>query len=187
MYVGITRLTVGEEAVLKQSTITKDQKEQTAALLLRISRDDGENGESNSIQNQKKLLSKAAKELGYSNILVFSDDGVSGTTMNRPGFKAMVKEIERGVIGAVFVKDLSRLGRNYREVGFYTEEFFPEHDARFIALSDGMDSADGEDDFAPFKNIMNEWYAKDISKKRRIVNKLKGNAGEPLSLPPYGY
>jgi len=165
----------------------KDQREQTAALLVRISRDDGEEGESNSIQNQKKLLTKAAKELGYSNLLVFSDDGVSGTTMNRPGFQAMIKEIERGDIGAVFVKDLSRLGRNYREVGYFTEEFFPEHDVRFVSVSDGMDTAEGEDDFAPFKNIMNEWYAKDISKKRRIVNKLKGNAGEPLSLPPYGY
>jgi len=136
----------------------KDQREQTAALLVRISRDDGEEGESNSIQNQKKLLTKAAKELGYSNLLVFSDDGVTGTTMNRPGFQAMIKEIERGGIGAVFVKDLSRLGRNYREVGFYTEEFFPEHDVRFVALSDGMDSAEGEDDFAPFKNIMKEMF-----------------------------
>jgi len=132
----------------------KDQREQTAALLVRISRDDGEEGESNSIQNQKKLLTKAAKELGYSNLLVFSDDGVSGTTMNRPGFQAMIKEIERGDIGAVFVKDLSRLGRNYREVGYFTEEFFPEHDVRFVSVSDGMDTAEGEDDFAPFKNIM---------------------------------
>ena len=106
---------------MRQSTIMKDQREQTAALLVRISRDDGEEGESNSIQNQKKLLSKAAKDLGYSNLLVFSDDGVSGTTMNRPGFQAMIKEIERGGIGAVFVKDLSRLGRNYREVGYFTE------------------------------------------------------------------
>jgi len=114
----------------------KDQREQTAALLVRISRDDGEEGESNSIQNQKKLLTKAAKELGYSNLLVFSDDGVSGTTMNRPGFQAMIKEIERGDIGAVFVKDLSRLGRNYREVGYFTEEFFPEHDVRFVSVSE---------------------------------------------------
>ena len=119
-----------------QSTTMKDQREQTAALLVRISRDDGEEGESNSIQNQKKLLTKAAKELGYSNLLVFSDDGVSGTTMNRPGFQAMIKEIERGDIGAVFVKDLSRLGRNYREVGYFTEEFFPEHDVRFVSVSE---------------------------------------------------
>ena len=165
----------------------KTGREDTAALLLRISRDDGEAGDSGSIQNQQKLLTKAAKDMGYSNLLIYSDDGVSGTTMNRPGFTKMIKEIERGGIGAVFVKDLSRLGRNYREVGYYTEEFFPEHDVRFVALSDGVDSNDGEDDLGPFRNIMNEMYAKDISKKRRIVNKLKGNSGEPLSLPPYGY
>lgn len=107
--------------------------------------------------------------------------------MKRPGFQAMIREIERGKIQAVFVKDLSRLGRNYREVGYYTEEFFPEHDVRFVSVSDGIDTEQGEDDLAPFRNIMNEWYAKDISKKRRIVNKMKGNAGEPLSPPPYGY
>ena len=171
---------------MKQSCV-KTHTNDTAALLLRISREDGEEGESNSIQNQKKLLTKIANESGYVNMQVFSDDGVSGTTMNRPGFQAMLKEIERGKINAVFVKDLSRLGRNYREVGYYTEEYFPDHDVRFISVSDGIDTAHGEDDFAPFRNIMNEWYAKDISKKRRIVNKLKGNAGEPLSPPPYGY
>ena len=171
---------------MKQSNV-KHHKEETAALLLRISRDDGEDGESNSIQTQKKLLEKAAKEKGYTDILVFSDDGITGTTMNRPGFQAMIKEIEFGNIGAVFVKDLSRLGRNYREVGYYTEEFFPEHDVRFISVSDGVDTSEGEDELAPFRNIMNEWYSKDISKKRRISNKVKGNAGEPLSPPPYGY
>ena len=171
---------------MKQSN-EKHLREDTAALLLRISRDDGEEGESNSIQNQKLLLTKVAKEKGFTDLLVFPDDGISGTTMNRPGFQAMIKAIERGSVGAVFVKDLSRLGRNYREVGYYTEEFFPEHDVRFISVADGIDSAEGEDDFAPFKNIMNEWYAKDISKKRRIVNKIKGSAGEPLSQPPYGY
>ena len=172
---------------MRPSKTMNTQRELTAALYPRLSRDDGEVGESNSIQNQKKLLTKAAQEMGYTNLLIFSDDGVSGTTMNRPGFKAMIAEIEKGGIGAVFVKDLSRLGRNYREVGFYTEEFFPDHDIRFVALSDGVDTAEGEDELAPFRNIMNEWYAKDISKKRRIVNKLKGNSGEPLSLPPYGY
>lgn len=140
----------------QSSNIT--QREETAALLLRISRDDGEEGESNSIQNQRKLLTKAAKEMGYTNILEFPDDGISGTTMNRPGFKAMIKEIERGAVGAVFVKDLSRLGRNYREVGYYTEEFFPDHDIRFVSLSDGVDSAEGEDELAPFRNIMNECF-----------------------------
>ncbi|MCQ4720668.1 recombinase family protein, partial [Flavonifractor plautii] len=95
--------------------------------------------------------------------------------------------IEAGYISAVFVKDLSRLGRNYIVVGKLTEEFFPLHDVRLVAVSDGVDSDEGEDDFTPFKNIMNEYYAKDISKKRRIVNKMKGNAGIPLSPPPYGY
>jgi len=171
---------------LKQST-SKKHSADTAALLLRISRDDGEEGESNSIQTQKKLLSKVAKEKGYTDLLIFSDDGVTGTTMKRPGFQAMIQEIERGNIGAVFVKDLSRLGRNYREVGYYMEEFFPEHDVRLVAVSDGVDTAEGEDELAPFRNIMNEWYAKDISKKRRISNKVKGGSGEPLSPPPYGY
>ena len=115
------------------------------------------------------------------------DDGITGTTMNRPGFQKMLRGIEAGYISAVFVKDLSRLGRNYIEVGRLTEEYFPLHDLRLVAVSDGVDSDEGEDDFTPFKNIMNEYYAKDISKKRRIVNKMKGNAGIPLSPPPYGY
>ena len=99
----------------------------------------------------------------------------------------MITAIEAGYISAVFVKDLSRLGRNYIEVGKLTEEFFPEHDVRLIAVSDGVDSDEGDNEFTPFRNIMNEWYAKDISKKRKIVNKMKGNAGIPLSQPPYGY
>ena len=107
--------------------------------------------------------------------------------MKRPGFQKMLTAIEAGYISAVFVKDLSRLGRNYIEVGKLTEEFFPLHDIRLVAVSDGVDSDEGKDDFTPFKNIMNEYYAKDISKKRRIVNKMKGNAGVPLSPPPYGY
>ena len=107
--------------------------------------------------------------------------------MKRPGFQKMITAIEAGYISAVFVKDLSRLGRNYIEVGKLTEEFFPEHDVRLIAVSDGVDSDEGDNEFTPFRNIMNEWYAKDISKKRKIVNKMKGNAGIPLSQPPYGY
>jgi len=143
--------------------------------------------ESNSIQNQKKILQKAAKDKGYTDTIFFVDDGITGTTMKRPGFQKMIAAIEAGYISAVFVKDLSRLGRNYIEVGKLTEEFLPLHDVRLVAVSDGVDSDEGEDDFTPFKNIMNEYYAKDISKKRRIVNKMKGNAGIPLSPPPYGY
>ena len=159
----------------------------TAALYCRLSRDDNMDSESNSIQNQKKILQKAAKEKGYTDTIFFVDDGITGTTMNRPGFQKMLRAIEAGYISAVFVKDLSRLGRNYIEVGRLTEEYFPLHDVRLVAVSDGVDSDEGEDDFTPFKNIMNEYYAKDISKKRRIVNKMKGNAGIPLSPPPYGY
>ena len=159
----------------------------TAALYCRLSRDDNMDAESNSISNQKKILQKAAKERGYTDTIFFVDDGVTGTTMKRPGFQKMLTAIEAGYISAVFVKDLSRLGRNYIEVGRLTEEFFPRHDVRLVAVSDGVDSDEGDNEFTPFKNIMNEYYAKDISKKRKIVNKLKGNSGVPLSQPPYGY
>ena len=174
-----------KEDILKQSS--KKTALGTAALYCRLSRDDNMDNESNSISNQKKILQKAAKDKGYTDTIFFVDDGITGTTMKRPGFQKMIAAIEAGYISAVFVKDLSRLGRNYIEVGKLTEEFFPLHDVRLVAVSDGVDSDEGEDDFTPFKNIMNEYYAKDISKKRRIVNKMKGNAGIPLSPPPYGY
>ena len=174
-----------KEDILKQSS--KKTALGTAALYRRLSRDDNMDNESNSISNQKKILQKAAKDKGYTDTIFFVDDGITGTTMKRPGFQKMIAAIEAGYISAVFVKDLSRLGRNYIEVGKLTEEFFPLHDVRLVAVSDGVDSDEGEDDFTPFKNIMNEYYAKDISKKRRIVNKMKGNAGIPLSPPPYGY
>ena len=170
---------------MKQSS--KKHELGTAALYCRLSRDDNMDSESNSIQNQRKILQKAAKDKGYTDTVFFVDDGITGTTMKRPGFQKMLTSIEAGYISAVFVKDLSRLGRNYIEVGKLTEEFFPLHDIRLVAVSDGVDSDEGEDDFTPFKNIMNEYYAKDISRKRRIVNKMKGNAGVPLSPPPYGY
>ena len=170
---------------MKQSS--KKHELGTAALYCRLSRDDNMDSESNSIQNQRKILQKAAKDKGYTDTVFFVDDGITGTTMKRPGFQKMLTAIEAGYISAVFVKDLSRLGRNYIEVGKLTEEFFPLHDIRLVAVSDGVDSDEGEDDFTPSKNIMNEYYAKDISKKRRIVNKMKGNAGVPLSPPPYGY
>lgn len=170
---------------MKQSS--KKHELGTAALYCRLSRDDNMDSESNSIQNQRKILQKAAEDKGYTDTVFFVDDGITGTTMKRPGFQKMLTAIEAGYISAVFVKDLSRLGRNYIEVGKLTEEFFPLHDIRLVAVSDGVDSDEGEDDFTPFKNIMNEYYAKDISKKRRIVNKMKGNTGVPLSPPPYGY
>ncbi|WP_243112581.1 recombinase family protein [Caproiciproducens sp. NJN-50] len=171
---------------MKQSNNKKHNMD-TAALYCRLSRDDNLDCESNSITNQKAILKKVAKEKGYEDIQFFVDDGISGTTLDRPGFQQMIKAIEAGYISAVLVKDLSRLGRDYLKVGYYTEEFFPAHDVRLIAVSDGVDSDEGDNEFTPFRNIMNEWYAKDISKKRRIVNKLKGNSGVPLSPPPYGY
>ena len=159
----------------------------TAFLYERLSRDDNLEGESYSIGNQKKLLTKVAKEKGYSNLVHFMDDGISGVTMDRPGFVDMIRQLEEGRAAAVFVKDLSRLGRNYIEVGRLTEEFFPEHDIRLVAVSDNIDTAEGENELAPIRNLFNEWYARDISKKRRISNKIKGNAGEPMGQPPYGY
>ena len=128
-----------------------------------------------------------AKGKGYTNLVHFLDDGISGVTMDRPGFVEMIRQLEQGRAAAVFVKDLSRLGRNYIEVGRLTEEFFPEHDIRLVAVSDNIDTAEGESELAPIRNLFNEWYARDISKKRRISNKIKGNAGEPMGQPPYGY
>lgn len=171
---------------MKQSN-NKKSRDVTAFLYERLSRDDNLEGESYSIGNQKKLLTKVAKENGYTNLVHFMDDGISGVTMDRPGFVDMIHQLEEGRAAAVFVKDLSRLGRNYIEVGRLTEEFFPEHDIRLVAVSDNIDTAEGENEMAPIRNLFNEWYARDISKKRRISNKIKGNAGEPMGQPPYGY
>jgi len=165
----------------------KNMRDVTAFLYERLSREDDVEGESNSISNQKKLLTKAAKEYGYTNLVHFSDDGISGVTINRPQFKEMVKQLELGKASAVFVKDLSRLGRDYKRVGWFMEEFLPDNDIRFISVLDSMDSINGDFEMAPFKNVMNEWYSRDISKKRRSSNKIKGNAGEPLGFAPYGY
>ena len=171
---------------MKQSN-NKKSRDVTAFLYERLSRDDNMDGESYSIGNQKKLLIKVAKEKGYTNLVHFFDDGISGVTMDRPGFADMIQQLEQGKAAAVFVKDLSRLGRNYIEVGRLTEEFFPNHDIRLVAVSDNIDTDEGENELAPIRNLFNEWYARDISKKRRISNKIKGNAGEPMGQPPYGY
>ena len=171
---------------MKQSN-NKESRDVTAFLYERLSRDDNLEGESYSIGNQKKLLAKVAKEKGYTNLVHFLDDGISGVTMDRPGFVEMIRQLEQGKAAAVFVKDLSRLGHNYIEVGRLTEEFFPDHDIRLVAVSDNIDTAEGENELAPIRNLFNEWYARDISKKRRISNKIKGNAGEPMGQPPYGY
>lgn len=158
-----------------------------AAVYVRLSRDDNLDGDSYSIVNQKKLLVEIAKGKGYEYLLIFCDDGISGVTMNRPGFQLLLQAVEMNIISAVFVKDLSRLGRNYIEVGRLTEETFPDHDIRLVAVSDNLDTDEGDNELTPFKNLFNEWYARDISKKRRLSNKIKGNSGEPLSKPPYGY
>ena len=172
---------------MKQSNNNKKSRDVTAFLYERLSRDDNMDGESYSIGNQKKLLTKVAKDKGYTNLVHFFDDGISGVTMDRPGFADMIQQLEQGKAAAVFVKDLSRLGRNYIEVGRLTEEFFPNHDIRLVAVSDNIDTDEGENELAPIRNLFNEWYARDISKKRRISNKIKGNAGEPMGQPPYGY
>ena len=157
------------------------------ALYCRLSRDDGTESESNSIGNQKKLLSQKAKEMGLTDTKYYVDDGYTGTNFNRPGFQQLIDDIEIGLVSAVMVKDLSRLGRDYVSVGNYTDSYFPKHNIRFIAVNDAIDSDEGESEIAPFKNILNEMYARDISKKIRSSHRLRGSMGEPLSQPPYGY
>lgn len=157
------------------------------ALYCRLSRDDGTESESNSIGNQKKLLSQKAKEMGLTDTKYYVDDGYTGTNFNRPGFQQLIDDIEIGLVSAVMVKDSSRLGRDYVSVGNYTDSYFPEHNIRFIAVNDAIDSDEGESEIAPFKNILNEMYARDISKKIRSSHRLRGSMGEPLSQPPYGY
>ena len=157
------------------------------ALYCRLSRDDGTESESNSIGNQKKLLSQKAKEMGLTDTKYYVDDGYTGTNFNRPGFQQLIDDIEIGLVSAVMVKDLSRLGRDYVSVGNYTDSYFPEHNVRFIAVNDAIDSDEGESEIAPFKNILIEMYARDISKKIRSSHRLRGSMGEPLSQPPYGY
>lgn len=171
----------------RSNSNNKSARDKTAFIYVRLSRDDELEGESYSISNQKKLLTKVAKDKGYTNIVVFCDDGISGVTMNRPEFNKMIEQIQLGKAAAVFIKDLSRLGRNYIEVGRLTEEFFPEHNIRLVSVSDNLDTEEGESELTPIKNLFNEWYARDISKKRRISNKIKGGSGIPLSPPPYGY
>ena len=159
------------------------------ALYERLSRDDEMQGESNSITNQKKYLEDYAVQHGFGNIQHFSDDGYSGTNLNRPAFNSLLTEIEAGRVGTVIVKDMSRFGRNYLQVGFYTEMMFPKKNVRFIAVNNGVDSANPADnDFTPFLNIMNEWYAKDTSKKIKAVFKAKMRDGKRVSgAVPYGY
>ena len=158
------------------------------ALYPRLSHEDELQGESNSISNQKRILETYAKQNGFSNLRWYTDDGYSGANFQRPGFQAMLADIEAGKVGTVIVKDMSRLGRNYLQVGMYTEMIFPQKGVRFIAINDGVDSAQGENDFAPLRNIFNEWLVRDTSKKIKAVKKAKGLSGKPVtSKPVYGY
>ena len=159
------------------------------ALYARLSKDDDLVGDSNSIVHQKEILAKYAKEHGFTNIEFYVDDGFSGTNFNRPDFQRMMADAEEGKISTVIVKDMSRFGRDYIMVGYYTEIYFSNLDIRFIAINDNVDSnIQTENDLTPFKNVFNEWYAKDTSKKIRAVFKAKGNSGKHLSTnPPFGY
>ena len=158
------------------------------ALYPRLSHEDELQGESNSISNQKRILETYAKQNGFSNLRWYTDDGYSGANFQRPGFQAMLADIEAGKVGTVIVKDMSRLGRNYLQVGMYTEMIFPQKGVRFIAINDGVDSAQGDNDFAPLRNIFNEWLVRDTSKKIRAVKRSKGMSGKPItSKPVYGY
>ena len=165
------------------------QSEKITAIYCRLSRDDELAGESNSISNQKSIISKFCRDNGLKNLQYFVDDGYSGTNFNRPAWTELLDKIENGEVGTLVVKDMSRLGRDYLKVGFYTEVLFVEKGVRFIAINNGIDSQNQQDsDFTPFLNIINEWYAKDTSKKIRAVMKSKGESGEYLCTnPPYGY
>jgi site-specific DNA recombinase len=173
----------------RQSYTAVKNNDKTTALYCRLSRDDESQGDSNSIKNQKTILQKYADDNGFANTEFFVDDGYSGTNFDRPDWQRLLSQVEEGNIGTVIVKDMSRLGRDYLKVGYYTEVLFPGSDIRFIAINNNVDSANQQDsDFTPFLNIINEWYAKDTSKKIRSVFKSKGQSGKPLCTnPPYGY
>lgn len=164
------------------------QQEEITALYCRLSQDDGREGESNSIVNQKEYLLKYAKEHGFKNPKFYVDDGFTGTNFDRPSFREMSADIDKGLVKTVIVKDLSRFGRNYIEVGSYSEIIYPEAGVRFIAIMDNVDTGSLEsNEFAAFTNLFNEWYPKSTSKKVKEVKKAKGLAGEHLGAPPYGY
>ena len=173
----------------RQSYTAVKNNDKITALYCRLSRDDELQGDSNSIKNQKTILQKYADDNGFTNTEFFVDDGYSGTNFDRPDWKRLISQVEEGRIGTIIVKDMSRLGRDYLKVGYYTEVLFPGSDIRFIAINNNVDSANQQDsDFTPFLNIINEWYAKDTSKKIRAVFKSKGQSGKPLCTnPPYGY
>lgn len=163
------------------------RKDTITSLYERLSRDDELQGESNSISHQKQMLEDYARNNGLSNPTHFTDDGISGTRFDRPGFMAMMEEVEAGRVDCIVIKDMSRLGRDYLKVG-QVMEMLRQKGVRLIAINDGVDSFKGDDDFTPFRNIMNEWYARDTSKKIKSVFKAKGTAGKHMTgQVPYGY
>ena len=169
--------------------IRQTEENKITALYERLSKDDDLLGESNSIINQKAMLENYAKQNGFKNIRHYTDDGYSGGNFERPDWKRMVTDIQAGLIGTVIVKDMSRVGRDYLQTGFYTEVLFKQQGVRFIAVSNGVDSTDAtSSEFAPFLNIMNEWYLRDCSRKIRASYKVRGNAGKhTTNNVPYGY
>ena len=174
---------------LQSNRKIKHLEQQYTALYTRLSSDDDLEGDSNSIKNQKLLLSEYAKENKFRNIRFYIDDGYSGSNFERPAFKRLLNDIENGEISTVIVKDMSRFGRDHILVGYYTKYYFPDADVRFIAIHDQMDTeTNPDDDIIPFKNILNEMYAKDCSRKIKAVMKAKGNSGRHLTtIPPLGY
>lgn len=166
----------------------KQANEKYTVLYARLSQDDGSQGDSNSIQNQRLMLQKYAKDNSFKNTIFLYDDGATGTNFNRPGFQEVMALIENGEVATLIVKDMSRLGREYLEVGRLTEIVFPSYGVRFIAMNDGVDSLYGDNEFTPFKNIINEWYAKDCSKKGKASARIKAESGARVgSRPPFGY
>jgi len=166
----------------------KQANEKYTILYARLSQDDGSQGDSNSIQNQRMMLEKYAKDNGFENVKFLYDDGATGTNFNRPAFQELMTLVENGEAATLIVKDMSRLGREYLEVGRLTEIVFPSYGVRFIAMNDGVDSLYGDNEFTPFKNIINEWYAKDCSKKGKASARIKAESGARVaSRPPFGY
>jgi len=170
--------------------VIRQQTQIITALYPRLSRDDELQGESNSISNQKQILESYARTHGFTNLRYYTDDGFSGVNFQRPGFQEMLADIEAGKVATVIVKDMSRLGRNYLQVGFYTDILFPQKGVRFIAINDNVDSQTdgGDNDFTPLRNLFNEWMVRDTSKKIRAVKRARGMSGKPVtSRPVYGY
>ncbi len=166
---------------------SKKNRDKTAFIYVRISREDDLETDSYSIQNLTKLLTHLAQEYGYTDLITFMDDGITGVISSRPGFQDMLTKLEYGYASALFVKDLSRLYRNRTEADRLIGDFLPEHEVGLVSVGDSIDTAAGDDEFIFLCNWANEQYARDISRKRRLSNRVRGNAGEPLGLPPYGY